>query len=222
MIHIKRLGIQPYTTVFEAMKQFTQNRDEQTVDQIWTVQHPSVFTQGQAGKPEHLLFKNDIPIVQSDRGGQITYHGPGQIVIYPLLKLKRYQLTIRKLVCLLEQSMIEVLKRYQVTAYQRNDAPGVYVDGNKIGSLGLRIRHGCAYHGLALNVDMDLTPFSQINPCGLQSQKMTQLSQYSIIDINEVEDALLEVILKRLGYTANTIEPLLNPADKTHQTNRVT
>ena len=172
---IKNLGQQPYQQTWERMVTFTNQRDEQTTDEIWLLEHPPVFTQGQAGKPEHIIDLGDIPLVQSDRGGQITYHGPGQLVVYYLLDLKRRNIGIRTLVSQIENSVINLLKSYDVRAESKCDAPGVYVNGDKIASIGLRVRKGCTYHGLAFNIDMDLSPFSRINPCGFQQLQMTQL-----------------------------------------------
>lgn len=209
MIRVKQLGIIPYNDVFMNMQTFTKNRTEECPDEIWTVQHPSVFTQGLAGKPEHVLIKNDIPIIQSDRGGQVTYHGPGQLVIYPLLNLKRHHLNIRHLVCLIEKSIISVLEKINIDAFQKNEAPGVYVGDAKIASLGLRIKRGFSYHGLALNIDMDLTPFKQINPCGLQSQAITQTSALSNASFQEIERLLVTELLLGLGHNMEIINTLL-------------
>jgi lipoyl(octanoyl) transferase len=156
------------------MKQFTDNRHETSDDELWLVEHPPVFTQGQAGKPEHLLLPGDIPVVKSDRGGQITYHGPGQQVVYCLINLRRRKIGVRQLVTLIETAIINALADYQVSAIAKPDAPGVYVDGKKIASLGLRVRKGCSFHGLALNVNMDLSPFLRINPCGYAGLEMVQ------------------------------------------------
>lgn len=174
-VEVSDLGATDYTPVFHAMRDFTQARDASSANQIWFTQHARVFTQGQAGKPEHLLFPGDIPVVQSDRGGQVTYHGPGQLVGYLLFDLRAVGVSVRELVRGIERCMIEVLAHYGVTAAAREDAPGVYVAGAKIGSLGLRVRKGCSYHGLSLNVDMDLEPFQRINPCGLLDTAVTQL-----------------------------------------------
>lgn len=171
---IRELGLQDYTQIWQAMQQFTDQRHSETPDEIWLLEHQPVFTQGQAGKAEHLLFPGEIPVVQVDRGGQVTYHGPGQLVAYVLLDIKRRNLGVRQLVTMLEQILIELLAQHQITAAARSDAPGVYVDGAKIASLGLRIRKGCSFHGLALNVDMDLSPFSQINPCGYAGMQMVR------------------------------------------------
>lgn len=177
-ILIRHLGLQPYEPVSLAMHQFTDTRDETTPDEIWLVEHNPVFTQGQAGKAEHLLATGDIPVIQSDRGGQVTYHGPGQQVMYVLLNLKRRKLGVRELVTLLEQCVVNTLATLDIDAHARPDAPGVYVGEDKICSLGLRIRKGCSFHGLALNINMDLTPFLRINPCGYAGMKMTQVKQF--------------------------------------------
>jgi len=160
------------------MHDFTDSRDDSTPDEIWLVEHLPVFTQGQAGKAEHLLMTGDIPVIQSDRGGQVTYHGPGQQVMYVLLNLKRRKLGVRELVTLLEQTVVNTLAEYGIDAHPRADAPGVYVGEMKICSLGLRIRKGCSFHGLALNINMDLAPFQRINPCGYAGMEMTQMRQW--------------------------------------------
>ena len=172
---VKHLGLRDYAETFAQMRAFTDARTPATRDEIWFLQHPPVFTQGQAGKAEHVLAAGGIPVLQSDRGGQVTYHGPGQIVAYFLLDLHRLGYGIRALVTRLEKSIIATLGGYGISAAARADAPGVYVDGAKIASLGLRVRRGCTYHGIALNVDMDLEPFARINPCGYQGLRMTQL-----------------------------------------------
>ena len=176
---VRQLGLQDYQSVWQKMQQFTDNRDAQTTDEIWLVEHPPVFTQGQAGKPEHLLQRSDIPVVQSDRGGQITYHGPGQQIMYVLIDVKRHaELNVRQLVTALEQSVVRTLADYGIAAYAKPDAPGVYIEGKKIGSLGLRIRKGCSFHGLAFNIQMDLAPFHYINPCGYAGLEMCQLADF--------------------------------------------
>lgn len=177
-ILVRHLGLQPYEPVSQAMHEFTDSRDDTTPDEIWLVEHLPVFTQGQAGKAEHLLMTGDIPVIQSDRGGQVTYHGPGQQVMYVLLNLKRRKLGVRELVTLLEQTVVKTLAEYGIDAHPRADAPGVYVGEMKICSLGLRIRKGCSFHGLALNINMDLTPFQRINPCGYVGMEMTQMRQW--------------------------------------------
>ena len=179
-MQIHNLGLRPYQEIWDAMRACTAARDADSADQIWLVQHPSVYTQGQAGKPEHLLAPGDIPVIQIDRGGQITYHGPGQTVMYLLLDLRRAGIGIRALVSLIEESVIGYLQELGIRAQSRIDAPGVYVDGKKIASLGLRVRGRCTYHGVALNVDMDLEPFSRINPCGLVGMQMTQLRDLGV------------------------------------------
>jgi lipoyl(octanoyl) transferase len=175
-IELLRLGRRPYLPVWQAMRELTDTRDETTADQLWLVEHDPVFTQGQAGKPEHLLMPGDIPVVQTDRGGQVTYHGPGQVVLYPLLDVRRSRLGVRDLVSALENAVIAVLAEQGVEARARPDAPGVYVGEAKIASLGLRIRRGASYHGVALNVDADLSPFARINPCGYAGMAMTRLA----------------------------------------------
>jgi lipoyl(octanoyl) transferase len=200
---IRQLGVQPYEPVWRAMQQFTETRGEDTADELWVLQHPAVFTQGQAGKAEHLLAPGDIPVIQIDRGGQVTYHGPGQLVIYLLINVRRAAVGVRELVSLIEAAIIDTLASFKVTAEARADAPGVYVGDAKIAQLGLRIRHGCSYHGLSLNVAMDLSPFSRINPCGYAGLAVTQL--IDLVDEDDesslmmtVEKLLLQGIIERL------------------------
>ena len=169
-------NLTPYADRFQEMKNLTEQRDENTPDQLWILQHPDVLTQGQAGKPEHILIPTDIPVVQSDRGGQVTWHGPGQMVIYFMFDLNRLKWNVRTLVSFAEQLMMDLLKKYAIKAYAKPDAPGVYVDERKIGSLGFKIRRGRSYHGLALNIDCDLTGFQTINPCGYAGLEMVRLS----------------------------------------------
>ena len=169
-------NLTPYADRFQEMKNLTEQRDQNTPDQLWILQHPDVLTQGQAGKPEHILIPTDIPVVQSDRGGQVTWHGPGQMVIYFMFDLNRLKWTVRTLVSFAEQLMIDLLNKYAIKAYAKPDAPGVYVDERKIGSLGFKIRRGRSYHGLALNIDCDLTGFQTINPCGYAGLEMVRLS----------------------------------------------
>ncbi|EGU60434.1 lipoate-protein ligase B [Vibrio nigripulchritudo ATCC 27043] len=198
---VKKLGRQDYLPVWQAMHDFTDNRDEDTVDEVWLVEHNPVFTQGQAGKTEHLLNTGDIPVVQSDRGGQVTYHGPGQVVAYFLLNLRRRKLGVRDLVTHIENLVINTLSRYGIDSSAKPDAPGVYVEDRKICSLGLRIRKGCSFHGLALNVNMDLTPFLRINPCGYQGMEMVQLNDFNRnTEVSSVEDTLVEELVTLLGY----------------------
>lgn len=169
---VRQLGRQDYLPIWQAMQDFTENRDQDTPDELWLVEHPPVFTQGQAGKAEHILAPGDIPVVQVDRGGQVTYHGPGQQMLYVLLDIKRCKLGVRHLVTALEECIVAVLKPFGIEAYPKADAPGVYVDESKVCSIGLRIRKGCSFHGLALNVNMDLGPFQRINPCGYAGMQM--------------------------------------------------
>jgi lipoyl(octanoyl) transferase len=196
------LGERDYERVWHAMQAYTDNRHANSKDEIWFVEHPPVFTQGQAGKEEHMLFAGDIPVVKVDRGGQVTYHGPGQLVAYFLLDIKRLKIGVRELVTRIEQSLVQVLDKYDISAYPKKDAPGVYVDEKKIASLGLRIRKGCSFHGLALNVNMDLSPFKQINPCGYAGLEMIQVSDYSNIDsVERVQRDLMPIITQLLGYS---------------------
>jgi len=202
---VHRLGLSAYEPVFAAMKNHVEAMAAATPDQAWLVQHLPVFTQGQAGRPEHLLLPGDILVVQADRGGQITYHGPGQWVIYPLLELRRMKLDIRQLVGALEQTVIDVLAGYGIDAQRRCGAPGVYVGAAKIASIGLRVRRGRSYHGLAFNMDMDLNPFQRINPCGFAGLPMTQLKELlppaAMPAPAEVADNLLSRLAANLGYS---------------------
>ncbi|NNM59144.1 MAG: lipoyl(octanoyl) transferase LipB [Legionellales bacterium] len=185
-------GLQDYALIWQAMKDYTDTRTENSADEIWVLQHPPVFTQGQNGKPEHILNPGNIPVIQVDRGGQVTYHGPGQLVAYVLVDLKRRNLGVRDLVRALEQAIINVLAEYHICAKNRTDAPGVYVNEAKIASLGLRVRRGCSYHGLAFNIDMDMKPFTQINPCGLMGIRMVQLQELiNDVSIKDVEKKLV-------------------------------
>lgn len=179
-MHIRHLGLRPYLETWEAMRTYTVARGTNSADELWLVQHPPVFTQGQAGKTEHLLAPGNIPVIHIDRGGQITYHGPGQIIMYLLLDIRRSNIGIRSLVSMIENSVITLLQTHGINAAARPDAPGVYVAGDKIASLGLKVSNGRTYHGVALNVDMDLEPFTRINPCGLVGMHMTQLRDLGI------------------------------------------
>lgn len=211
---MKQLGLCAYTPVWEAMRAFTDQRDAATADEIWCVEHTPVFTQGQAGKPEHVLHDGPIPLVASDRGGQITYHGPGQLVVYPLLDLRRRSLGVRQMVNLLEQTCIDLLAQWQIEAHAKADAPGVYVGGGndasehgaserKIASLGLRVRKGCCYHGISINVAMDLAPFQQINPCGYAGLKMAQISEFvPNIDLGTVTQRYVSVLIQALSLSS--------------------
>jgi len=192
--------MQEYHHTWQQMKALTDERNESSQDELWFCEHPPVFTQGLAGKPEHILQASNIPIVQTDRGGQVTYHGPGQLMIYTMFDLKRLQIGPREFVCLLEQSIIDFLSSLGINAKGRRDAPGVYVANSKICSIGLRIRRGCSYHGLALNVCMDTLPFKQINPCGFKGLAMTQIAEYTAADINSVQNALVPFFQRNFGY----------------------
>ena len=198
----RELGQVDYQPTWHAMQRFTDSRGADTPDEIWLLEHSPVFTQGQAGKAEHVLFPGDIPVVQVDRGGQVTYHGPGQLVAYLLLDVRRSGMGVRELVSRIERSLIDLLASYGVNANAKPDAPGVYVDGAKIASLGLRIRNGRSFHGLALNVDMDLQPFQRINPCGYAGMAMTQLADQVAgpIELSEVSARLREQLVKHLDY----------------------
>ena len=202
-IAVCQLGLQPYEQVFTAMKDYTESRTDKSPDQLWVVQHPSVFTQGQAGKAEHLLMPGDIPVLKVDRGGQVTYHGPGQMVIYTLIDLKRARLNVRELVCAIELSLKALLASYGIAAETRDKAPGVYVGAAKIASLGLRIRRGRSYHGLALNVNVELEPFQRINPCGYQGLQMTRLkdllSNSDMPTWQILEKQLINELVQRFG-----------------------
>jgi lipoyl(octanoyl) transferase len=209
-IALHRLGRRPYEPVWQAMRELTDTRDAETPDQFWLVEHDPVFTQGQAGRPEHLLMPGDIPVVQTDRGGQVTYHGPGQVVLYPLIDVRRARLGVRDLVTGLEQAVIALLADYGVAARARPDAPGVYVETGageaKIASLGLRIRRGGSFHGVALNVDGDLSPFSRINPCGYAGMPMTRLADLvddcpgvEVPGVEKVGERLAECLARELG-----------------------
>ncbi|MGM0570681.1 lipoyl(octanoyl) transferase LipB [Marinobacter sp.] len=198
---VRDLGLQPYQTVWESMKAFTAGRDRTVPDELWCVQHPSVYTQGQAGKAEHILAPGDIPVVQADRGGQVTYHGPGQLVVYLMVDLPRAGLGVRQLVDIIEQSLVSVLAEQGISAAPRPDAPGVYVDGAKIASLGLRVRRGCSFHGLALNVDMDMEPFSRINPCGFSGLPMCQVRDFNnVVSLSTLSVRLTDTLAGALGY----------------------
>jgi len=200
-LKIRQLGLQDYQQTWAAMKTFCIERDADTCDEVWFVQHPPVFTQGISGKAEHILASSDIPIVQTDRGGQITYHGPGQLVMYVLFDLRRLGINVRALVDLLENITINSLKMYGLNANARKDAPGVYISAKKIASLGLRVKKGCSYHGLSINIDMDLSPFQLINPCGYEGLEITKLSDYGVNCLPEDFAAmLLHELQNKLHY----------------------
>ena len=200
-VNVRELGLTRYEPVLGDMQAFTRNRTNTSDDEIWLTEHRPVFTQGQAGKAEHIFGPAEIPVVQSDRGGQVTYHGPGQITAYLLFDLRRLGIGVRDLVCGIEKAMLATLQAFGIEGYGRPDAPGVYVERNKIGSLGLRVRRGCSYHGLSMNVDMNLEPFSRINPCGLTDVGVTQLADFGAVTIKDVEGVLLEALAAQFALT---------------------
>jgi len=201
---IKDLGRQNYQPVWHEMQHFTDQRDKQTIDELWLVEHPPVFTQGLAGKAEHVLAAGDIPVIQVDRGGQVTYHGPGQIVAYPMIDLRRHGIGVKSLVHGIEQAIIDTIALYGVQAARKENAPGVYINGAKIASLGLRIRKGCSFHGLAFNIDMDLEPFQRINPCGFSGLEVIQLADIAKeVKIATVKQHLVKAFCQQLSFTAN-------------------
>ena len=209
-LNIRRLGRQPYEATWKAMSAFTDQRGPDTPDELWVLEHDPVFTLGQAGKMEHVLAPGEIPVVPVDRGGQVTYHGPGQIVAYPLIDLRRAGVGVREMVCKIEQAIIDTLERWNIGAARLDGAPGVYVAGAKVAALGLRVRRGCSFHGLAFNVNMDLEPFHRINPCGYKGLQVTQ-----VLDLGgpsrlaEVEDALVEEFCRQFDFTAESAAPVL-------------
>jgi len=205
---VRDLGRQPYEPVWRAMQRFTDARDEGSLDELWVVEHDPVFTLGQAGKPEHVLVPGDIPVLQVDRGGQVTYHGPGQLVVYPLLDLRRLKLGVRDYVCRIEQAVIDTLLEWNIIATRRDGAPGVYVAGAKVAALGIRVRHGRSFHGLAFNIAMDLEPFGRINPCGyagLQVTSMLDLGGPSGMDA--VKPVLLGELARQFGLGLRPASP---------------
>ncbi len=205
IIYRRLPGAADYLATLDAMRTFTDSRSPETCDELWLLQHPRVFTQGQAGKAEHVLAPGDIPVIQVDRGGQVTFHGPGQWVLYLLVDLRRRGLGVRQLVTLIEQSIVDVLESYSISAAARPDAPGVYVQGDKIAALGLRVRRGCSYHGLALNVDLDLEPFRRINPCGHQGLRVTSMAEClpgRVLDMAEAGERLLAAVSAQLEGVA--------------------
>jgi lipoyl(octanoyl) transferase len=198
---IRNLGLQNYESVWNDMKNFTSKRLDNTPDETWILEHFPVYTQGQAGKPEHILNPHGIPVIQTDRGGQVTYHGPGQLIAYVLVNIQKRNIGIRTFVCQLEQLLINLLEQFNIPASTRCGAPGVYVEGEKIASIGLRVKNGCTYHGIALNVSMDLDPFLGINPCGYSQLKMTQMSTYvPEITMGQVSDLLKLHIITLFGH----------------------
>ena len=199
---VRQLGRQRYMPIWQKMQDFTDTRDENTPDEIWLVEHESVFTQGQAGKDEHLLAPGDIEVIKVDRGGQVTYHGPGQQMMYVLFNLRRLKIGVRELVTWLEECIIESLAEYDIEAYAKADAPGVYVNDSKIASLGLRVRRGCSFHGLALNVNMDLSPFLRINPCGYAGMNMVQTKELNgPQNLEAAGQGLVKHMIKKLNAT---------------------
>ena len=209
-LNIRRLGRLPYEPVWRAMSAFTDNRTADTVDELWLLEHDPVFTLGQAGKPEHVLAPGDIPVLPVDRGGQVTYHGPGQIVAYPLLDLRRLGVGVRELVSRIEQAIIDTLAHWQIEALRREGAPGVYVGEAKVAALGLRVRRGCSFHGLAFNVAMDLEPFQRINPCGYRGLAVTQMVDLGgPSQLATVEDALVEAFCRQFDLAAEPAAPVL-------------
>ena len=205
MIKVHSKGLQDYLKTWEEMKSFTENRNSDTLDELWTLEHNSVFTQGLSGKSKHLLKETQIPIIQSDRGGQITYHAPGQLIIYCLIDIKRLGIGIKKMVSMIEQSLIELLSSYDITAHNLKGAPGVYVNDSKIADLGLKVKHGRTYHGLSLNIDMDLSPYTLINPCGYSDLKVTQMSNLTnnILNISDIKHELSEHLIDSVAKTQN-------------------
>lgn len=203
---VKNLGLVAYQQTWDAMREFTDKRDEHSQDELWFLEHPPVFTQGMNGKDVHLLMPGDIPVIPIDRGGQVTYHGPGQLVVYPLIDIKRLNIGVRDLVSAIEKALIKTLQDFHLDAYAKPTAPGVYIQERKIASLGLRVRKYCSYHGLALNVNMDLEPFSRINPCGYQGLVMTDMQRESNLDNTQpvemkiVADRLAGHLIAALAY----------------------
>ncbi|MCW0457531.1 Octanoyltransferase [Xanthomonas sacchari] len=206
---VRQLGRQPYEPVWRAMQRFTDARDEATPDELWVVEHEPVFTLGQAGKPEHVLAPGDIPVLQVDRGGQVTYHGPGQLVVYPLLDLRRLHIGVRDYVCRIEQAIIDTLDEWNILGERREGAPGVYVGDAKVAALGIRVRRGCTFHGLSFNVAMDLEPFHRINPCGYQGLQVT-----AVLDLGgpsgmqAVTPVLLAQLARQFGLTLQPLDAL--------------
>ena len=200
-VEIRSLGRREYEPLWRSMQAFTDSRGDQTPDEIWFTEHPPVFTLGLNASREHVLAPGDIPVIQIDRGGQVTYHGPGQLMIYPLVDLRRAGLGVRDLVTALEQSVVDLAAQYNIVAASRADAPGIYVQGKKIGSVGLRIRRNSSYHGMALNVDMDLEPFTRINPCGFDDLEVTDLAELGVTKhLSEVARDLEPYLLRYLGF----------------------
>ena len=206
MIIIRSLGRQAYEPLWREMQRFTEERTPDTPDEIWFTEHPPVYTLGLNASPEHLLAPGDIPVVQVDRGGQVTYHGPGQLMIYPLVDLRRSKIGVREMVCALEKTVIDLVAAFGVDAVARRDAPGVYVDGRKIASVGLRIRRGASYHGMAFNLDMDLEPFARINPCGYENLEVIDLRTLGIeLSMKEIRTRYQSALLGQLGFDSEDV-----------------
>ena len=209
-LNVRRLGRQPYEPVWRAMSAFTDNRSAETTDELWVLEHDPVFTLGQAGKMEHVLMPGEIPVVPVDRGGQVTYHGPGQIVAYPLIDLRRVGVGVRELVNRIEQAIIDTLEHWNIEAVRREGAPGVYVADAKVAALGLRVRRGCSFHGLAFNVNMNLEPFHRINPCGYKGLAVTQvLDLGGPSRLSDVEDVLIGEFCRQFGFEAVAAVPVI-------------
>ncbi len=197
-----KLGLQDYSLTLAAMRDFTNTRGRDTEDELWIVEHPSVFTQGISGAAKHLLFKNEIPVIKTDRGGQITYHGPGQLIIYCLIDLKHLGFGVKKMLTLLENSIMQLLSKYNIKSHTQPGAPGVYVNGAKIAALGLKVKQGKTYHGLSLNIDMNLSPFKQINPCGYQGLKVTQLTDLTDnVHLDNIANELTQILTQHVTRT---------------------
>jgi len=205
VIKVRSKGLQDYVIIWKEMKSFTENRDSDTLDEIWILEHNRVFTQGLSGKTKHLLKATKIPIIQSDRGGQITYHAPGQLIIYCLIDIKRLGIGIKKMVTIIEQSLIEFLSTYGINGHTLSGAPGVYVNDSKIAALGLKVKHGRTYHGLSLNIDMDLSPYNLINPCGYKGLKVTQMRNLTnnVLNISDIQNELSDHLINSVTNTQN-------------------
>ena len=203
MIRIKEKGLQDYTSTWQEMVSFTENRSDQTEDELWTLEHRSVFTQGLSGKPEHLLKDSEIDVIQSDRGGQITYHGPGQLIVYCLIDIKRLGIGVKEMVRIIEKSIIDLLSDYSIPSHKIVGAPGVYVNGSKIAALGLKVKRGKTYHGLSLNVDMNLSPYQLINPCGYRDLNVTQMSNLTDnkLELDKIKKQLAQHLTKYVSRT---------------------
>ncbi len=204
-LYVSDLGVVPYELIWQRMRKYTEQRTADSIDQLWLLEHDAVYTQGVAGKSEHLLDPGDIPVIATDRGGQVTYHGPGQLILYPLIDLARLKLGIRQMIDLLEESVIELLSYYSVKGHLKSDAPGVYVDEKKIASLGLRVKKGRCFHGVSINISMSLAPFDGINPCGYEGLEMTRLidclSPGKQASMKELNSQITDILARRLGLT---------------------